>query len=150
VIVPIRALDVATASRVRMTKYGADLRSLGGLFGTNHATRQRDALAVIEYELVYTIARHDLDHTFLEFPRFARDARYLRDKLGFLDPSASADRWHTALVRCVQPDLIHEQPLSRSERALTLGGTVGNQAILRPIRGARAAVGRRRRGHEVP
>jgi hypothetical protein len=136
VIVPVRDLDVAAASRVRLTRYGADLRSWGGLFGTSWATRQREALALIEYELVYTITRHDLDHTFLEFPRFARDWSYLRDKLGFLDPALPSARWQAAVAGRVRPALIHETPLSRRERALTVAGTAYNRVIVRPARAA--------------
>ena len=108
VVIPIRDLDVAAASRVRMARYGADLHTWGGLFGTTRATRQREALAVIEYELMFTIARHDVPHTLLEFPRFAEDWRYTYDKLGFLDPTIPADRWRTAVGGRVRPELIHE------------------------------------------
>jgi hypothetical protein len=147
VVIPIRDLDVAAASRVRLTRYGADLHTWGGLFGTTRATRQREALAVIEYELLYTIARHDLDHTLLEFPRFAQDWRYAYDKLGFLDPSIPAECWRTAVEARVRPELIHESPLSRRERWLTVAGTTYNRAIARPARGAVALVkDRTRRG----
>ena len=46
VIIPIRDLDIAAASRVRNTGYGSDLHTLGGLFGTTRATQQREALAL--------------------------------------------------------------------------------------------------------
>jgi hypothetical protein len=146
VIIPIRDLDVAAASRVRMAHYGADLHTWGGLFGTTRATRQREALAVIEYELLYTIARHDLPHTLLEFPRFAQDWRYAYDKLSFLDPSIPAECWRTAVARRVRPEMIHESPLSRRERWLTMAGTTYNRAIARPVRGLRTLVRERRRG----
>ena len=71
VIIPVRDLDIAAASRVRNTKYGADLHTFGGLIGTSKATRRREALALVFYELLYTVARYDLPHTFLMFPRFA-------------------------------------------------------------------------------
>ncbi len=137
VIIPIRALDVAAASRIRNTKYGRDLHTWGGLLGTNRATRQQDALSRMLYELLYTIARHDLDHTFLLFPRFTTDWEYTHAQLGFLAPEISADRWRAALLVRVRPTLIHEQSLSRSERVLTVAGTVYNRAVARPARGAR-------------
>jgi hypothetical protein len=146
VIIPIRDLDVAAASRVRMARYGADLHTWGGLFGTTRATRQREALAVIEYELLYTIARHDLPHTLLEFPRFARDWEYAYAKLAFLDPSVPADRWQTAVTARVRPELIHETPLSGREQWMTRAGTLYHRAIARPIRGATATVRRVRHG----
>jgi hypothetical protein len=136
VVIPIRDLDVAAASRVRLTRYGSDLHTWGGLFGTTRATRQREALAMIEYELLYTIARHDLDHTLLEFPRFAQDWRYAYDKLGFLDPSVPPEQWRDAVTARVRPELIHETALTRRERWLTVAGTTYNQAVARPVRGA--------------
>src|SRR3954467_8563780 len=46
VIVPMRDLDVAAASRVRATKYGTEPSARGGLFGTRSATRQKEGLAL--------------------------------------------------------------------------------------------------------
>lgn len=137
VIIPIRDLDVAAASRIRNTKYGRDLHTWGGLLGTNRATRQRDALTGMLYELLYTVARHDLDHTFLLFPRFTTDWEYTHARLRFLAPEIGADRWRDALAARVEPALIHERPLSRTERGLTVVGTVYNRGIARPFRGAR-------------
>ena len=143
VIIPIRDLDVAAASRVRMARYGADLHTWGGLFGTTRATRQREALALIEYELLYTIARHDLAHTLLEFPRFAHDWEYTYAKLGFLDPAVPADRWR---VRGPGPGSSGADPRDAVEPAASAGsrvaGTAYHRAIARPIRGASAKVRR--------
>lgn len=140
VIIPVRDLDVAAASRVRNTKYGADLHTWGGLFGTNRATHQREALATVLAELIETVARFDLDHTLLLFPRFALDAVYLHRKLGFLAPGTDADAWRAALARRVDPTLIHEQPLTVKERRLTLIGTTYNRVIARPARAVRRVV----------
>jgi hypothetical protein len=143
VIIPIRDLDVAAASRVRVTSYGSNLHMPGGLFGTVRATRQREALALLFYQLMYTVAVHDLPHTLLHFPRFTQDAEYLHRKLGFLDPDIPASRWAEVLAARVDRELIHEEPLSGSERALAAAGTVYNRGIARPIRGARRLLGRR-------
>jgi len=140
VIIPIRDLDVATASRVRNTRYGADLHTWGGLFGTNRATRQREALAVMLAELMDTVARYDIDHTLLSFPRFAQDAAYTHRKLGFLAPEISAGHWEQALRARVDPTLIHEVPLSRREQRRTTLGTAYNQMIVRPARAVRRLI----------
>jgi hypothetical protein len=142
VIIPIRDLDVAAASRVRNTAYGADLHTFGGLFGTARATHQREALALVFYELMFTIARYDLPHTLLLFPRFAQDWRYTHEKLGFLAPDVPAARWEEVLARRASPELIHEEPLTSAERAKTYAGTFYNRAIARPVRGVRRALGR--------
>jgi hypothetical protein len=149
VIIPIRDLDVAAASRVRMTRYGSDLHTWGGLFGTTRATRQREALAVIEYELLYTIARHDLAHTLLEFPRFAFDWEYAYAKLGFLDPAIPAERWRDAVQGRVRPELVHETPLSDRERWLTRAGTAYHRTIGRLVRGTTATLRARTHGERA-
>ncbi len=140
VIIPIRDLDIAAASRIRNTKYGSDLHTWGGLLGTNRATRQRDALSRMLYELLYTVARHDLDHTFLLFPRFTTDWEYTHAQLSFLAPELGADHWREALRARVKPALIHERPLSRAERGLTVAGTIYNRGIARPFRGLRKLI----------
>ena len=137
VIVPIRDLDVAAASRVRSTRYGTNLQTRGGLFGTATATKQRDVLARFEYELFFTIARLDLPHTLLYFPRLAQDWEYTYRKLSFLDPSIPPERWKDAIERRYEPTWLHEKPLSSSERALAVAGTVYHRGITRPIRGVR-------------
>ena len=142
VIVPIRDLDVAAASRVRSTKYGTNLRTRGGLFGTTKATKQRDVLARFEYELFFTIARLDLPHTLLHFPRLAQDWEYTYTKLNFLDPSIPSGRWKQVIESRFQPTWIHEKPLSSSELALSTAGSLYDRGIARPARGARRFLSR--------
>jgi hypothetical protein len=140
VIIPVRDLDVAVASRVRNTRYGSNLHTFGGLFGTARATKQREALALLFYELLYTVARHDLPHTLLLFPRFSEDWEYTYEKLGFLDPKIPPARWKEALANRVDREKIHEEPLSSSEQAMTVAGTFYNRAIARPVRVAKRAM----------
>ena len=144
VIVPIRNLHVASASRVRMTKYGSHLRTQGGLFGTVRATRQSQALALLFFQLIFTTVRYELPVTFLEFPRFALDWEYTYRRLRFLDPSIPADRWRVVIEARTDPTLIHEVPLSRSEQLLTLLGTAYNRTVGRAARGAATLLGRMR------
>lgn len=134
VVIPVRELDVAVASRVRNTKYGSNLHTFGGLFGTARATHQREALALLFYELLFTVARYDLPHTLLLFPRFTEDWEYTYRKLSFLDPTIPPERWKEALAGRVDPGLIHEEPLSSQEKAMTVAGTFYNGAIARPWR----------------
>jgi hypothetical protein len=140
VIIPVRDLDVAVASRVRNTNYGSNLHTFGGLFGTARATKQREALALLFYELLYTVARYDLPHTFLLFPRFTEDWEYTYEHLGFLDPSIPPQRWKEALANRVDPGKIHEQPLSQAEQRKTTAGTFYNRAIARPGRALRRVI----------
>lgn len=141
VIVPIRKLDVAAASRLRATAYGARLRTADSPLRPSGATAQREALSLTLYELMFTIARFDLPHTFLVFPRFAQDWEYLSDRLGFLDPQISRSRWREALERHADPERFDEQPLSRRERVMTGAGAAADNAVVKPLRALRRAVG---------
>lgn len=136
VIVPIRALDVAAASRVRSTRYGSNLRTPGGLIATPNATKQRAALAILEYELIYSVARFEIPLTLLHFPRFAQDWEYTYRQLSFLDPTVAAESWRSALEARFEPSWLHQEPLSRREHALTALGTLYNRGIAAPVRAA--------------
>ncbi|MGZ4675032.1 MAG: hypothetical protein ACXV8Y_00715 [Acidimicrobiia bacterium] len=149
VIVPMRDLDVAAASRVRATRYGTDLSTWGGLVGTLRATRQREALALMHYELVAILADYEIPHSLLAFPRFATDWEYTHRVLSFLDPAIPADRWKEAIAGRVQPELIHEAPLDARERTLTRTGTAYYHVVVRPLRAVRKAV-RRDPGPDQP
>jgi hypothetical protein len=118
VIVPIRSLDLAAASRVRGSNYGRNIFARGGLWGTVDPVKQRDALAVMLYELMYTIAKFELPHTLLEFPRFTTDWEYTYRALSFLAPQRSPEDFRDALAAVVKTDLIHEAPLRTRERLL--------------------------------
>jgi len=116
VIVPIRALDLAAASRVRGSNYGRNIFARGGLWGTVDPVKQRDALACMLYELMYTIARFELPHTLLDFPRFASDWQYTYRALSFLVPEQPPEAFRQALAAVVRTELIHDEPLRTRER----------------------------------
>jgi hypothetical protein len=116
VIVPIRTLDLAAASRVRGSDYGRNIFARGGLWGTVNPVKQRDALAAMLYELMFTIARFELPHTLLEFPRFTTDWQYTYRALSFLAPDRTVDDFRDALTAVVRTELIHEAPLDANER----------------------------------
>jgi hypothetical protein len=138
VIIPMRDLDVAAASRVRVAQYGRALGVRGGYTGTRRASGQRDVLANMFYELVFTVAQFDLPHTFLAFPRFAHDWKYTYDKLGFLTPDKTADDYRAVVEARYDPTEIEERPLTRTERA--------RAGLLLPWAFARTAVDRVRKG----
>lgn len=140
VIVPMRELDIAAASRVRSTKYGTNLRTPGGLFGTANATKQRTALAMMQYELFYTVARFELPLTLLVFPRFAEDWEYTYRQLRFLAPDLPAEAWRDSIAGRYRPGWVHQEPLSGNERLMTLAGTAYQRGIGAPLRAAKRMV----------
>lgn len=116
VVIPTRRLDVATASRVRASGYGRLPFGRGTLVGTFRATDQREVLVAMRAEILGALADFEVPHTEVEFPRFATDAEYTHDVLGFLAPTATIDDFRAALQSCVRPEMIHETPLTRRER----------------------------------
>jgi hypothetical protein len=120
VIVPVRDLDVAAASRVRVAGYGRNFMARGGFVGARSVARQRAVLATMLADLVHTIAKHDLPHTFLDFPRFAHDWEYTYEKLGFLAPDRTADDFKRVIEARYDPSEIREEPLNRRERLQTV------------------------------
>jgi hypothetical protein len=116
VVIPTRRLDVAVASRVRAADYGRLPFRRGALTGTLHATEQEQVLVRMKDEIIDALNEYGVPYTVLEFPRFATDAAYTHEKLAAVAPDASVDDVRAALDRCVRPDMIHEAPLSASER----------------------------------
>ncbi len=134
VIVPVRDLDVAAASRIRAADYGKTTDAQGGMWGTKQYWRQRKALAELLGELVVIIAEYDLPHTFLSFPRFAEDWRYTYERLSWLLTGISPERFEEVFTARVRPSWIHEVPLQPAEqtRAKALVPfTVGRAALVR-------------------
>jgi hypothetical protein len=115
-IVPMRELDVATASRIRVSDFGKKQRP-GGLTGTTEPARQSQALMKILYELMAAFAEYEIPFTPLWFPRWALDPDYTYRQLGFLTPDRDAAEWRRAVEARVDPSLIHETPLGLRERA---------------------------------
>jgi hypothetical protein len=120
VLIPVRDLDIAAASRVRASGYGRSLNAPGGmLWGTKRAGRQRAAVAEMLAQLVVTLARYDVPHSFLLFPRFATDAGYLHDKLLVIAPDLRVDDVQRVLDDRYRPEYVHEAPLDRNEALRT-------------------------------
>jgi len=60
------------------------------------------------YSLLYTIAAFDIPHTFIDFPRFAHDARYLFDKLAPILGTIDYATFRAAFDDVVNLSLIHQ------------------------------------------
>ena len=105
VLVPIRELDDAAKSRIRIG--GLDGALPGGLLGTSDPAAQKGVLAEGFHRLMHTLAAYDIPHTLLDFPRFAVDADYAWRKLGFLAPGMGREAFVGAFRRTARPELIH-------------------------------------------
>jgi hypothetical protein len=106
VLVPIRELDDAAQSRIRVG--GADGVVPGGLLGTSDPSAQKGVLAERFHRLMHTLAANEVPHTLLHFPRFALDADYAWRKLAFLAPAAGRQAFDETFHRVAHPELIHQ------------------------------------------
>lgn len=102
-LVPVRDLDAATASRIRV-----GLDAPGGLVGADSAAQQRTVLAERFHRLVETLVQHDVPHTFLAFPRFACDAGYCYERIRFLLGGTTFPEFAAVFARVAAPALIHD------------------------------------------
>lgn len=105
VYIPIRALDQVARSRARVSEIEAN--HPGGLDQGLDMETQMNHTARSLYTLLDTIARYDLPHSFIAFPRLTEDPRYLYDKLDFLCCGLEYDQFRQAFDALVNPALVH-------------------------------------------
>lgn len=112
-IVPIRNLTEAAESRRQVSKKaeqrGQDpFSSAGGLYGTSSPEAQEAALAINFYQLLDTLARHDIPVVIISFPRFLLEPEYFYEKLKsvFVEHEISLTAVKQAFDVLVKPELI--------------------------------------------
>jgi hypothetical protein len=104
--VPMRQLNDAACSRARIGGAGGNVP--GGLWQTEDPNRQKGDLAEMFHDLVYTLVVHEIPHTFLHFPRFARDPYYTYRKLAPVLQDIEWPLFKAAFNRIADPTLIHD------------------------------------------
>jgi hypothetical protein len=112
-IIPIRDLYSAAESRRIVARKGVSHFLMSRPFlgikkmGIRRPKEQESVLAQYFYQLVYTIAEHNIPITFLYFPRFAKDPEYLFEKIHFLLKNVPYEKFVQAFQKISRPDLIH-------------------------------------------
>jgi len=136
-LVPVRDLDSAAASRVRI---GVGVP--GGLVGTEAPDRQRAVLADRFHQLIEALAAHSVPVTFLHFPRFATDAEYCYAQLAGALGGIDWLEFEAAHARLSDPALIHD--FRRADALRDAGAAAADfhrgQRRRRLIKKAKAAV----------
>ena len=112
VIVPVRDLYQAAESRrdVQRRSVGLypDRKSIpGGLWGCEDPKNQEAYLAAGFHHLLVAIAKWELPHTLLHFPRLVQEADYLYGKLAPLMNDVSRDHFARAFSEISKPSLVH-------------------------------------------
>ena len=120
-LVPVRDLYGAAESRRDVVRRSASRLPpqllAGGLFGTDDPAAQESALAIRLYQLIHTLAKHDVPTTLLYFPRLVEDPAYLFDKLGPVLPAGTEySEFLKAFREVSKPELVHRFTPPRASR----------------------------------
>ena len=110
-IVPVRDFEAAAKSRARVSSLArakGRAHASGGLWLTNDPEEQIAVLYEQFALLMETLSRHDIPTTLLWFPRLANDAQYTYEKLRFLMPSVSFDRFSAEFTATARPERVHQ------------------------------------------
>ena len=122
-VVPLRDLSQAAASRVAVSVTAGSTQAAGGVILSRWPGKQPGDLAKATYGLLETAALYEIPLVTLEYPRFARDSGYawrrLQPVIGDVaDEVTFADAWHEV----VDPSLVRDQPIGvPGSASITLG-----------------------------
>jgi hypothetical protein len=108
-IVPMRGLfESAESRRANVRKSPGMLPSAvtGGLFGTDDPVKQEEALCMRLFNLMETLAKHDIPLTLLHYWKLC-DAQYVHKKLAFLLNGISYDQFALVHQMTFKQELQH-------------------------------------------
>jgi len=114
-IVPIRDIYSAAESRRNVHRQAQQENPLvqdvpGGLWGTSDPLEQESVLALKFHKLVQASCAHGIPITFLDFPRFVHDPKYLKGELIKIFGSFRLWSWryNSAFKKTCKIHLIHD------------------------------------------
>ena len=108
--VPMRDLYSAAESRRRISRIHGNLNANkvpGGIWDADGPEEQENELARKIYHLILTLARYNIPHTLLDFPRLANDAEYLWRDISPVFPKIKKSHFNSAFHNLVRPDWVH-------------------------------------------
>lgn len=113
VIIPVRNFEAAAASRAHVQKINTGIEDgaapvPGGLWHTDKAVDQVGVLQQRFTRLVEQLVRHDVNMTFIWYPRLAQDAAYLRSKLANALPMPDAKTFDDVFAKTIRPDWVNK------------------------------------------
>jgi len=111
-VIPLRSLEDAAASRVAVAFERRNLNAPGGLVGTKRPGRQQAQLGEDLYALLETAALYELAVITLAYPRFALDTMYAFRRLEPMLRSCSSTEFDAVWRTVVDPDLVRSQPIA--------------------------------------
>jgi len=109
--VPMRNLFSAAESRRRINRIHGNSVSnqwSGGIWDADKPEEQENVLARKLYQLMLTLARYNIQHTLLDFPRFVNDVEYLWKNLSPVFPKIRKSEFFAAFHNLVRPEWVHQ------------------------------------------
>lgn len=111
-VVPLRDLSQAAASRVAVSARAKSTQAAGGVILSRWPGRQPGDLAKATYGLFETAALYEIPLVTLEYPRFARDVAYAWRRLEpIVGDAADEAAFSNAWREVVDPSLVRDQPI---------------------------------------
>jgi len=115
VFIPVRKLEDAAASRVRVQKIYEEKIALrlkgdevaGGLTGTDSSESQEVILGRQLTSTIMSVVKSGKPYTFLPFPTFARDPNYLYNAIKFLIPDTPLEVFLEIFQKIIDLSKIH-------------------------------------------
>lgn len=104
--IPLRNIDDIVASRGRVASIDRTLP--GGFYHASTAEEQRNQVGIALFQLMNVVAKYDIPHTIMSFPRLVNDPEYLYRKLDYLCSGISYSRFLQAFQSIAKPDLVHQ------------------------------------------
>jgi hypothetical protein len=140
VILPLRDLDEAAASRARVGE-GAP----GGLWDATTVENQRQVLALKFYGLIRALVAHGVAYRIVDFPRVVRDVDYAYDVLEPVVRECARDSFIRAFEDVARPELVHGSAPAGRDTEGAGGANTGDGAAAARWRRAQARRRIRRR-----
>jgi hypothetical protein len=109
-IVSLRDLDQAAASRMQITASSRAVAAPGGL-RTRRPGKQRHELAETTYSLFQTAAAFELPVIVIEYPTFAKDSEYAYRRLEPALRNCTKAEFDRAWRAVVDPSLVRDRPI---------------------------------------
>jgi hypothetical protein len=108
--VPMRDLFSAAESRRRISKIHGNLNANtvpGGIWDTDRPEEQENELAQKFFHLMLTLARYNIPHTLLDFPRLVIDVDYLWRNISTVFSKIKKSHFYSAFHDLVRPEWVH-------------------------------------------
>lgn len=105
VYVPMRKLEDAAKSRVKISEKSGFKPAKGGMWKTGKPENQANVLATTLYGLLVGLSKMEVPVTYLHFPTIVQNPKYLYEKLEFLVKDIDYDHFEEVFNQVANPEM---------------------------------------------